>query len=322
MAVERDTLTEMLRLMYTVRTFEGKARQIYEENRQRGNFLGALHSCDGEEAVAVGACVGLRPDDYILSTHRGHGHCIAKGADVKRMMAELLGKQTGISKGRGGSMHMFDPALGLLGGNGIMGAGLPLALGAAFSAWYRGTDQITVCFFGDGSSCQGTFHESLNLAAVWKLPVIYICENNQYAVTTPAEAAIAVPDIGQRAAGYGIPGKVVDGMDVVAVYDAVGQAVHRARAGEGPTLIECKTYRYQPHCMVIPDRRDSDELQHWHELDPIPRFERYLLDQQVMTEAQQVQLQDQVQEAIEAAADFAEASEFPDPAALADHFWA
>ncbi len=322
MDIQRDTLVEMLRLLYTIRAFEHKARQLYEENRLAGNFLGALHSYEGEEAVAVGACVDLRKDDRILSTHRGHGHCIAKGADVKLMMAELLGKETGISKGRGGSMHMFSPELGLLGGNGIMGAGLPLALGSAFTAQYRGTDQVTVCFFGDGSSCQGTFHESLNLASLWKLPVIYICENNQYAVTTPVAESFPVPNIADRAAGYGCPGVVVDGNDVLAVYEAVGEAVGRARAGNGPTLIECKTYRYQPHCMVIPDRRDTAEMEEWQERDPIPRFEQYLLDQHITSEAEQMQLRQQVNEAIEAAAAFAQVSSLPDPDTVAEYLWA
>ncbi len=323
MRIPEDTLREMLRLMYTIRAFECRARQLFEERRLRGSFMGALHSYEGEEAVAVGACIGLRPDDYILSTHRGHGHCIAKGVDVKFMMAELLGKETGISKGRGGSMHMFDPALGLLGGNGIVGGGIPLALGPAFSAQYRHTDQVTVCFFGDGAACQGNFHESLNLASLWKLPVIYICENNQYAVTTPVNESIAVANVADRAAGYGCPGEVVDGSDVLAVYRAVTEAVQRARGGAGPMLLECKTYRYQAHCMVIPDRRDPQELARWQkEHDPIRHFERYLLDQQIMDEAQQSKLNEQVHKTVEAAVTFAEASPLPHPSTVAEHLWA
>ena len=321
MTPEPAELMEMLRLMYTIRAFECKARELYEDNRMRGRFLGALHSYEGEEAVAVGACIGLRDDDYVFSTHRGHGHCIAKGADVGQMMAELLGKETGISKGRGGSMHMFNPQLGLMGGNGIVGGGIPLALGPAFAAQYRGTDQVSVCFFGDGGACQGNFHESLNLAALWALPVIYICENNQYAVTTPIAQTLA-SGVAERASNYGCPGEAVDGMDVLAVREVVANAVDRAREGAGPTLIECKTYRYQPHCMVIPDRRDAAELETWHERDPILRFEKRLLDNQVATEEEQAQLRAEVQEAIERAAAFAEEGKLPDAHTVADYLWA
>lgn len=313
MPVAQDLKLEMLRLMYLIRAFECRARQLYEENRLHGLFLGALHSYEGEEAVAVGACTALRTDDWVLSTHRGHGHAIAKGASVKQMMAELLGKETGISRGRGGSMHMFDPKLGLLGGNGIVGGGIPLSLGPAFTAQYRGTDQVTVCFFGDGGACQGVFHESLNLAAVWKLPVIFVCENNQYAVTTPAAETISVPDIAIRASGYGCPGITVHGMDVLQVYEAVSQAVDRARAGEGPSLVECKTYRYQAHCMVIPDRRDARELQQWQDMDPILRFEEHLSESGEVTPEEQAQLRAQAREAVEEAVAFAEASPYPSP---------
>ena len=322
MTVERDTLVEMLHLMHTIRAFETKARQLYEENRLRGNFLGALHSYEGEEAVAVGACVPLRKDDYVLSTHRGHGHCIAKGADPQRMMAELLGKETGISKGRGGSMHMFDPSLGLLGGNGIVGGGLTIALGPAFAAQYRETDHVTVCFFGDGAACQGSFHESLNLAAVWKLPVVFVCENNQYAVTMHVADSLATGEVASRADGYGCPGRSVDGMDVLAVHQATVEAVARAREGAGPSLIECITYRYEPHCMVIPDRRDSEECQMMRELDPIPRFEQYLVDHDVMTQDEQAALRARVQETIEQAAEQADAGALPDPSTAGHHLWA
>jgi len=321
MDIASEHMREMLRLMYTIRAFECRARDLYEENRLRGEFLGALHSYEGEEAVAVGACVGLRDDDYVLSTHRGHGHCIAKGADPARMMAELLGRETGISKGRGGSMHMFDPDLGLLGGNGIVGAGIPLALGPAFSAQYRGTDQVTVCFFGDGGACQGGFHESLNLASLWKLPVVYVCENNHYAVTTPI-AESAACEIATRAIGYGCPGACVDGMDVLEVHEAVSEAVDRARSGEGPTLVECKTYRYQAHCMVIPDRRDSAEVERWEGLDPILRFESHLRDKGVMAEDEQSELRASVQQVIEQAIDFAEESAYPQTETVADYLWA
>ena len=236
----------MLKLMYTIRQFEEKARQLFRQ----GLIYGALHPYVGQEAVAVGACAALENDDFVVSTHRGHGHCIAKGADLKRMMAELLGRETGYSKGRGGSMHMFSVEEGLLGGNGIVGGGLPIALGSAFSAQYRQSGQVTLCFFGEGAASNGTFHESMNLASLWRLPVVYICENNLYAATTPVSDSAPIENIADRASAYGCPGLVVDGNDVVSVYEAVQQAVARARAGEGPTLIECKTFRFYPHCMV------------------------------------------------------------------------
>jgi len=318
----RKTLRAMLRRMHLIRAFECRARELFEQNRMQGRFLGALHSYEGEEAVAVGVCQALRKDDYVFSTHRGHGHTLAKGADPARMMAELLGKATGMSRGRGGSMHMFDPRLGLLGGNGIVGGGLPLALGPAFSAQYRGTDQVTVCFFGDGAACQGVFHESLNLAALWKLPVVYVCENNQYAVTTPVSQTLSIGDIGERSAGYGCPGTVVDGMDVAAVYDAATVAVRHARAGKGPVLLECKTYRYCAHCMVIPDRRDADERRRWEDGDPILRFERELLGSGAIALGDLEQLRAETREAIERAVVFAEASPDPDPATATDYVWA
>ena len=322
MKVPRRTLRELLRRMTLIRAFECRARELFEQNRLQGRFLGALHSYEGEEAVAVGVCQALRKDDYVFSTHRGHGHTLAKGAAPRAMMAELLGKATGMSRGRGGSMHMFDPRLGLLGGNGIVGGGLSLALGSAFSAQYRGTDQVTVCFFGDGAACQGVFHESLNLAALWKLPVIYVCENNQYAVTTPVAQTLAISDIGERSAGYGCPGTVVDGMDVLAVYDAATAAVRHARAGKGPVLLECKTYRYCAHCMVIPDRRDTREREAWRETDPIVRFEADLLEQGAITPDELQRLQTEAQQTMEEAVAFAEASPYPDPATAADDVWA
>jgi TPP-dependent pyruvate/acetoin dehydrogenase alpha subunit len=322
MALGCDDLVEMLRLMYTIRSVECRLRQLYEENRLRGLFLGALHSSEGQEATAVGALYGLRPDDYVISTHRGHGHLIARGGDPGRMVAELLGKEAGYSKGRGGSMHMFDVRNGFLGGNGIVGGGIPLALGPAFAAQYRGTDQVTVCFFGDGGACQGVFHESLNLASLWKLPVIYVCENNQYAVTTPVAQTIAGGSIAARAAAYGCPGVPVDGNDVLAVHQAASEAVGRARAGDGPTLLECSTYRHHAHCMVIADRRKPAEVAAWKDRDPLLRFEQRLLAEQVMTEAEQSDLRRRVQEAVEQAVAFAEASPYPDVKTALDYVWA
>ncbi len=322
MEIAHEQLREMLRLMYRIRRFELKAQELYKEGLAGGEFLGALHSYEGEEAVAVGACSCLNRDDYVLSSHRGHGHCIAKGADMKRMMAELLGKESGISRGHGGSMHMFDPAIGLLGGNGIVGGGTPLALGAAFAAQYRGTEQVTVCFFGDGAATQGVLHESLGLASLWKLPVIYICENNLWAATTPISDSWAVPDLAARAESFGCAGSVVDGNDVLAVYEVAHEAVGRAREGEGPTLIEAKTYRHRPHCMVIPEHRDPAELEKWKARDPIPRFEKYLLEHEVMTRAEQEELAALVDEELEEAAAFARESSLPEPDTFANYLWA
>jgi pyruvate dehydrogenase E1 component alpha subunit len=271
---------EMLFKMQLIRHFEEKVVELF----QKGLIRGATHVYLGEEAVAVGACAAIRDDDYITSTHRGHGHVIAKGLDVKRMMAELLGKSTGYCNGKGGSMHIADISRGVLGANGIVGGGLPISVGSGLSSKYKGTGQVTLCFFGDGASNQGSFHESLNLASVWKLPVIYICENNQFAVTTPCCESTAVENIADRAVGYSMPGVVVDGNDVIAVYNTVSEAVERARAGDGPTLIECKTYRWEGHYLGDPQvYRSKEEVAAWKERDPIRRFAEKLLAENVMT---------------------------------------
>ena len=315
-------MREMLRLMYAIRGFELKAQDMFREGLAVGQFLGALHSYEGQEAVAVGVCACLNRDDYVLSSHRGHGHFLAKGGDMRVMMAELLGKETGASHGRGGSMHMFEPDLGLLGGNGIVGGGTPLALGPAFAAQYRGSEQVTVCFLGEGAATQGVFHESLGLASLWSLPVVYVCENNLWAATTPISDGWAVEDLAPRAESCGMPGLTVDGNDLLAVHDAAAEAVGRARAANGPTLIEAKTYRHRPHCMVIPEHRDEDELAMWRERDPIPRFENYLREGDLMTEAEMQQLRDAIDADLQAAVEFAKASPLPDPSAYAEYLWA
>lgn len=322
MAIAPDEMRQMLRLMHAIRKFELTAQDLFEEGLAVGQFLGALHSYEGEEAIAVGVCAHLRDDDYVFSSHRGHGHSVAKGADLRAMMAELLGKQTGISRGRGGSMHMFDPEIGLMGGNGIVGGGTPLALGPAFAAQYRGTDQVTVCFFGEGAAAQGVFHESLNLASLWDLPVIYVCENNLWAATTPISDAWPVDDLAPRADSFGMPGVTVDGNDVLEVHEAAGAAVDRAREGGGPTLIEAKTYRHRPHCMVIPEHRDEDELEHWHGRDPIPRFEEHLLAEGVITDDELADMVTEIEAELAAAADFARESDPPDPETVTDYLWA
>jgi len=322
MQIPADRLREMLRLMLTIRRFELKAQELFEEGLAIGEFLGALHSYEGQEAVAVGVCANLRDDDYVLSSHRGHGHAIAKGADLRAMMAELLGKATGISRGRGGSMHMFAPEIGLLGGNGIVGGGAPLALGPAFAAQYRGTDQVSVCFLGEGAAAQGVFHESLGLASLWGLPAIYVCENNLWAATTPVTDGWAVEDLAPRAESFGMPGMTVDGNDLLAVHEAAGEAVGRARAGGGPTLIEAKTYRHRPHCMVIPEHRDEEEREEWTRRDPIPRFEAHLLEHRVMSDVELADLATEVEAELDEAAQFARESPLPEPEEFAAHLWA
>jgi len=322
-----DKLIEMLRLMRRIRHFEERLPDLYEyesflkegdiagdayDFTSKGLIAGAVHVSIGQEATQVGTCAALNTEDYVTSTHRGHGHCIAKGADLKPMMAELMGREAGYSKGCGGSMHIFSEALGLLGGNGIVGAQIPLATGAAFSAKYRGTKQVAVAFFSDGASNQGTFHESLNMASLWDLPVIFLCENNLYAATTSAEITLAIPDIADKAPGYGMPGEIVDGQDVLAVYEAVSRAVGRARAGDGPTLIECKTYRFTSHCGAGQDQHNNpEELKVWLTRDPITLFERKLVDDGVMTTEDQRALEQEALAEVEDAVAFARASAFP-----------
>ena len=322
-----DKLIEMLRLMRRIRHFEERLPDLYEyesflkegdiagdayDFTSKGLIAGAVHLSIGQEATQVGTCAALDVGDYVTSTHRGHGHCLAKGADMKRMMAELMGRETGYSKGCGGSMHIFSEELGLLGGNGIVGAQIPLATGAAFSAKYRGTKQVAVAFFSEGASNQGTFHESLNMASLWDLPVIYLCENNLYAATTSAEIALAIPDVADKAPGYGMPGEIVDGQDVLAVYGAVSKAVDRARAGDGPTLVECKTYRFMSHCAAMQGQHGNpEELKRWLARDPIALFERRLLDDGLMTAEEQSVLEQEVRAEVGEAVAFAEASAFP-----------
>lgn len=311
-----EELLSLLRSMYVIRLFEEHAKRLYKQHLLAGDFLGALHTYIGEEAIAVGVCASLREDDYVFSTHRGHGHFLAKGGDLTGLMAELLGKETGCSRGMGGSMHLFAPDIGLMGGNGIVGAGIPLSIGAAFSAHYRGTDQVAVCFFGDGAASQGTFHESLNIASLWRLPAVFVCENNCYAVTTPVSETISVPDVAARAAGYGIPGRSIDGNDVLAVHAAAKEAIHRARTGSGPTLLECKTYRVDPHCMVISEFRQSEELEEWRQKDPIGLFEGRLRKWSVATDDDFDRMRREITMEIDVADRSAFADPYPDAAAF------
>jgi len=264
--------------------------------------------------VAVGVCANLRRDDYITSTHRGHGHCIAKGADLGKVMAEILGKKTGYCKGKGGSMHIADFSIGMLGATAVVGAGIPIAAGAGLSAKLRDTDQVVACFFGEGASNQGTFHEGINMAAIWRLPVVFVCENNLYAMGTRQSLVMAIENIADRAAAYGIPSVTVDGNDVLAVYEVASDAVNRARHDEGPTLIECKTYRQKGHSRFDPAAyRPKNEVEVWLEKDPIPRFKTKLLDIGVLTSEEDERLRREAVAAVEEAVKFAMESPFPEP---------
>ncbi len=311
---------DMLRLMQTIRRFEERASDDFHA----GDIYGVVHCYIGQEAVAVGACAALNRDDQIISTHRGHGHCIAKGADLNRMMAELYGRDTGYCKGKGGSMHIADFGIGMLGANGIVAGGIPIVTGAGLAAQLEGKGRVAVCFFGDGASNAGPFHESINIAAAWKLPVLYVCENNLWAVNTPATQSVSVGDIAARSAGYGIPGVVVDGNDVLAVYDATVEAVARARAGDGPSLIECKTYRWRSHTERVGQRdvRPPDEIDAWLQKDPVARLVAHLKQQQGQLSEDEWQTMDaEILRSIEAAVEFSKASPFPAlEAALEDVF--
>jgi pyruvate dehydrogenase E1 component alpha subunit len=275
MSFEKDALKSMYVSMKKIREFETKAATLFAE----GEIPGFVHLYVGEEAVATGISENLRKDDYITSHHRGHGHIIAKGGDLNKMMAELFGKEDGYCKGKGGSMHIADAERGILGANGIVGAGHNIAAGAGLSIKYRETDQVSICFFGDGSTNQGTFHESMNLAAIWKLPVVFVCENNGYGISMSQERHQAIKDIADRGAGYGVPSVVVDGNDILAVYEAGKEAIERARKGLGPTLIEAKTYRHRGHFEGDATiYRTKEEVNEWLKKDPIPRFVEFLLE--------------------------------------------
>jgi len=310
MAIEKEKLIDMYRVMVRIRVFENR---VYKEFAA-GNIPGFVHLYAGEEAIAAGACANLRPDDYITSTHRGHGHLIAKGGKTDRMMAELYGKKTGYNKGKGGSMHIAEVDIGILGADAIVGAGIPIAGGAALSAKLRGTDQVSVCFLGDGACNTSRFHEGVNLASIWKLPIVYIIENNVYAETTRVSYAMNISKIADRAAAYGIPGKTVDGNDVLAVYEVVGEAVARARKGEGPSLIECITCRHYGHYEGDTQTyRTKQEFEECHKRDPIPRFRKKLAEMGVLPDKKADKIHQEVEAEIDEAVKFAEESPFPAP---------
>ncbi len=315
-----ETLQDLYVTMRRIRAFEDKTADLFEE----GVVKGTAHSYKGEEAIAAGVCEALRDDDIIASYHRGHGHCIAKGARIDRMMAELMGRQTGYCQGLGGSMHIADMELNIMGANGIVGAAMPLATGAGLAARLQGTDRVAVAFFGDGASNQGVFHESLNLAAVWKLPVIFVCENNQYALSTSYRNTTSVSQVANRAASYEIPGITVDGNDGVEVYLVLREAVERARAGEGPTLIEAMTYRHGQHSLRVNlrDPRPEEELESWLDRDPIARMEKRLTGEGGFTDEQLSETSRAVEEELETAVSYGRDSPEPPVQVMLDAVYA
>ena len=307
--MEQEKLISFYRTMRLIRRFEERI----EELANRDEIAGNTHEYVGQEAVATGICHALRPDDVITSTHRGHGHILAKGGDPRRMIAELMGKLDGYNKGRGGSMHIADLSLGIYGANGIVGAGVPIACGAAFAAKFEHNDRVAVAFFGDGGINQGVVLESFNLAATWKLPVIFVCENNMYAATTPLRETVAIERLSERAAGYGMPGYTVDGQDVIAVYKATLRAVERARKGDGPTLLECATYRYGGHFTAEKYRgfkyRADDEMSDWRRRDPLATYGAWLEREKIGDTAA---LDAEIEAALDEAVEFGRASRFPE----------
>lgn len=307
----KEQLMSFYETMIRIRRFEEETFEFYK----KGLMAGLAHLYLGEEAIATGVCAALNEEDYIGSTHRGHGHLVARGADTDRMMAEILGKKTGYSNGKGGSMHIMAMDKGILGANGIVGGEIPIATGAAYSAKYRGTDQVAVSFMGDSATNEGTFHESINMAAAWDLPCIYVIENNLYGISVDIRDVTNTPDLAVRAQAYNIPGVVIDGMDVVAVYEAAKKAVERARKGEGPTLIECKTYRWQGHHVGDPatyrKRRSETEKEDWMKKDPIPALKEAVLKAGIASEEDFDKLDRLVEDEIQAAVQFAVDSEYP-----------
>jgi acetoin:2,6-dichlorophenolindophenol oxidoreductase subunit alpha len=317
----RDQLAAMYRCMWLIRYFDENAKRLYQQDKIRGT----THAYIGEEAIAVGACAALNRDDYITSTHRGHGHCLAKGGDPRLMMAELLGKATGYCKGKGGSMHIADLDLGILGANGIVGGGIAIATGAAFSADLRGSGQVALCFFGDGASNQGILMEAANMAALWKLPVIYLCEENQYAEFSPCRPFIAVDRIEAKANAFGLAGATVDGNDLFAVYEAVRTAAGQARSGGGPTLLVAQTYRIEGHTVGDPlTYRPKGEVDEWKSAsrDPISRFGRALAGEAAFSADELDTLRHEAQDMIDEAIVFAMASPEPDISALWEDVYA
>ena len=303
----------MLKRMMLIRRFDETVKDLV----QSAELVGMAHCYIGEEAVAVGACTALRDEDYITGNHRSHGHPISKGGDVRRAMAELLGKATGYCKGKGGSMHLADFEIGILGESGIVASALPVAVGAALGSKMQNNDRVVISFFGDGASNQGACHEAMNMASIWKLPVIFLCENNQYAVTTSFRDTVAVENVSDRAVAYSMPGVLVDGQDVMAMHEATVAAIQRARAGEGPSLIEARTYRYEDHSeglnrILREPYRTDEEVEQWKERDPISLHSTWLKEQGVATEEEIDSVWSEVNQAIGDALEFARNSPYPD----------
>ena len=315
MSLNNDQMIAMYQNITKIRMFEERVAELFAE----GKIPGFVHLYIGEEAVATGVCANLRDTDYITSTHRGHGHLISKGGNVKLMMAELFGKNTGYCKGKGGSMHIADVELGILGANGIVGGGPPLAAGAALAVQYQERDDVAVCFFGDGASNQGTTHEAMNLATCWRLPVVFVNENNLYGISSCTINSMCVSDIADRASAYDMPGVVVDGNDVVAVFEAAFEAVKRGREGEGPSLVECKTYRHKGHFEGDPCvYRDEDELAEWKAKDPLTRFEKKLVEVNLLDAEKIQEIKNTIAGELDEAEKFAEESPFPGPSELTE----
>lgn len=307
--ISKSILESMLRNMLRIRYFENQVDQFY----MKGEVHGTGHLYTGMEAVAVGVISALEKEDIISSTHRGHGHCIAKGADPKRMMAELLGKSTGYCKGKGGSMHIADMSMGNLGANGIVGGGIAIATGAALAIKYKKTDQIVVCFFGDGATNQGVFHESLNMASIWNLPIIYVIENNKYGMGFPVEKAVNIDKLSKRAASYGIQGLTIDGNDVIGIYKETQNLIKKIKENNMPILLECLTYRWKGHSKMDAERyRTKDEVAEWKEKCPIKRYKEYLLKQEIFKPEEIEKIEKDIQKEIDEAAKFAQESPYPE----------
>ncbi len=305
-----QTARSLYRTMLLIRRFEEKLFELFSTRVMPGT----MHQYNGQEAVAAGVCEHLATSDYITSTHRGHGHCLAKGADPNAVMAEMFAKTTGCCRGLGGSMHIADFSVGMLGANGIVAGGIPIAVGAGWSCKLRGDGGLAVAFFGDGAANEGAFHEALNLAAAWRCPVVFVCENNLYGFSTHVGRTMAIADIADRAAAYGMPGEVVDGMDVEAVHDAAGRAVRRARAADGPTLLECKTYRFRGHSRFEdPSYRTKDELEQWQRRDPIALYPRRLAEEYGVDASDIEAIEREVRDLLDQAVAFAESSPDPQP---------
>ncbi len=328
MEVPKETLVALYRSMLRIRRFEDRVAEIYWEGKTpafdigAGTIPGEMHLYQGQEAVAVGVCAHLRPDDAVASTHRGHGHLIAKGVDLKPMLAEIMGRKTGLCQGKGGHMHLFSPKLHY-GCGGIIGAGIPHATGAALAFKKQGRDNVAVAFLGEGAANIGAFHEAINLGALWKLPVVYVVEDNLYAVSVPKSKSTAVKSNAERGAAYGIPGVLVDGMDVMAVYEAAGEAIARARRGEGPSIIEALCYRYRGHFEGDAEPyRTPEEVEEWKKKDPIPKFRKQLIEQGVLSEAEAAKIEEEVATEVKEAEEFARNSPFPEPQEALEHVFA